>query len=315
MRRIKAVLYAEQALDYYHKMPPAAGYDSSDSLHDGRNCGSRNARKRRSLLYRNVFPESRVRSRPALQLLHSISVGMEPLLCREVLDSGVTLTNSRGANAKPVAEHAVSLMLALTRNIHLSVRAQRRKSWRRSELRNGIEVDGLTLGLIGFGAIAREIARKAHHLGMNVLAVKRSVSTRDQAEQPGYVTLLPIDELHRMLQAADVVILCLPLTAQTRNLIGRTELNQLKSTSYVINISRGSVIDEDALIEALREGRIAGAGLDVFSVHPLPEDSPLWESPQVIVTPYISAASPHTMTRAMSIFADNLIRLGAECRC
>ncbi|UUZ97139.1 NAD(P)-binding domain-containing protein [Paenibacillus sp. P25] len=176
-------------------------------------------------------------------------------------------------------------------------------------------MDGLTLGLIGFGAIAREIARKAHHLGMNVLAVKRSVSTRDQAEQPGYVTLLPIDELHRMLQAADVVILCLPLTAQTRNLIGRTELNQLKSTSYVINISRGSVIDEDALIEALREGRIAGAGLDVFSVHPLPEDSPLWEPSGHRDALHFSRFSPYDDSRHVDLRRQSHSSRRPECRC
>ncbi|UUZ93947.1 hypothetical protein LJK87_04575 [Paenibacillus sp. P25] len=133
MRRIKAVLYAEQALDYYHKMPPPP--DTIQVIPcTTEETAVQEMRGSDVLCCTGMFfPKAVFEAGPRLQLLHSISVGMEPLLCREVLDSGVTLTNSRGANAKPVAEHAVSLMLALTRNIHLSVRAQRRKSWRRSE--------------------------------------------------------------------------------------------------------------------------------------------------------------------------------------
>jgi phosphoglycerate dehydrogenase-like enzyme len=117
-----------------------------------------------------------------------------------------------------------------------------------------------------------------------------------------------MEDLERLLGESDVVTVCLPLTDETRDRIGERELNAMKRNAYLINISRGAVINEDSLIAALRDGTIAGAGLDVFHTHPLPPGSPLWEMPQVIVTPYISAASPHTMTRAMEIFADNLLR-------
>ncbi|WP_248925021.1 D-2-hydroxyacid dehydrogenase [Paenibacillus hamazuiensis] len=309
MRPIKAVLYAEQAMEYYDKLPslPAAIQVIPCTTEQS---AVREVRESDVLCCTGMFfPEAVFSAGTRLELLHSISVGMEPLLCPALRESGVMLTNSRGANAKPVAEHAIALLLALTRNIHLSVRAQTGKTWRRSELRSAVEVEGLTLGLVGFGAIGREIAQKALHLGMKVIAVKRSVSLADRLDQPDGVSLLPMDKLHRMLPEADAVIVCAPLTAQTRTLIGKTELGLMRPTAYIINISRGAVIDEEALIDALREERIAGAGLDVFSAHPLPEESPLWELPQVIATPYISAASPHTMQRAMTIFADNLIRL------
>lgn len=311
MRPIKAVLLADQALDYYEKLPQLPGAIEVIPCTTEESAIQEISGSHVLCCTGMFFPKAVFEAGSRLELMHSISVGMEPLLCPEVKESSVILTNSRGANAKPVAEHAIALMLALTRNVHLSVRAQQHKSWQRNDLRKGIEVEGLTLGIIGFGAIGQEIARKAYHLGMRVIATKRSVSSAAVADQPEYVTLLPMDELHRVLQESDVVIVCLPLTAETRSLIGKNELALLKRTSYLINISRGQIIDEEALIEALRDGRIAGAGLDVFSVHPLPEENPLWELPQVIVTPYISASSPHTMKRAMAIFADNLIRISS----
>lgn len=311
MRPIKAVLFADNAKDYYDRIPPLPASiqvipctteaSAIQEIH-----GSQVLCCTGMFFPKNVFAAG-----SELRLLHSISVGMEPLLCPEVKESDVLLTNSRGANAKPVAEHAIALMMALTRNIHLSVRAQLNRSWERSSLRNGVEVEGLTLGIIGFGAIGKEISRKAHHLGMKVIATRRAVSQANSEEIPDYVTLYSMVDLYHVLQESDVVMICLPLTNETSNLIGEAELKRMKRTSYIINVSRGQIINEDALIRALREGWVGGAGLDVFGSHPLPEESPLWELPQVIITPYISASSPHTMKRAMTIFADNLLRLSS----
>jgi phosphoglycerate dehydrogenase-like enzyme len=257
------------------------------------------------------FPKKVFAAGSELELLHSNSVGMEPLLCPEVTESSVIVTNSKGANAKPVAEHALALLLALSRNIHLSVRAQLKKSWQRVNLRKGNEIEGLTLGIIGFGAIGQEVAVKAHALGMNVIAVRRTspgVLTDPPAE---HVNLYPMEALHRLLAESDFVVICLPLTEETKGLIGENQFKMMKPTAYILNVSRGYVIVEEAFVAALREGWIAGAGLDVFNAHPLPEQSPFWEMPNVIITPYISASSPRTMQRAMSIFAENLVRLSS----
>lgn len=311
MREIKAVLYAENAMDYYKKLPKLPDTIKVVPCLTEEEAVREMPDSQVLCCTGMFYPKKVFEGGSELEMLHSISVGMEPLLCPEVIESPVIITNSRGANAKPVAEHALALILAFSRNIHLSVRAQQQKIWDRINLRKGIEIERLTLGIIGLGAIGEELAVRANGLGMRVLATRRTVqSTSDQVNPYSFINYIyPIDKLHYMLEESDFVVVALPLTNETRGLIGEKELQNMKPTAYLINISRGQVIGEEALVKALQERRIAGAGLDVFHTHPLPETSPLWEMPQVIITPYIAASSPHTMERAMHIFADNLIRL------
>ena len=158
--------------------------------------------------------------------------------------------------------------------------------------------------LIGVGGIGSHTAEVAHALGMRVIAVRR----RPEQETPSIVRTVGIDQLQNVLPEADFVVNTLPLTGETRNLIGEAQLRAMKPTAYLVNIGRGDTMDEEALVRALQQGRIAGAGLDVFASEPLPPDSPLWEMPNVIVSPHYAGQTNRYDERAMAIFLDNLDR-------
>ncbi|MEW9699206.1 D-2-hydroxyacid dehydrogenase [Paenibacillus sp. SI8] len=309
MRHIKAVLYADNAREYYEKLPPLPAHIHVLPCTNEDEAIQAVSDSQVLCCTGMFFPKNIFAACPQLELLHAISVGMEPLLGPDILASNVIVTNSKGANAKPVAEHALALLLGLSRNIHRSVRAQVQKNWQRESLRSGFEIEGLTLGIVGLGAIGQELAIKAHHLGMNIMALRRASSGVLPDALAEHIRLYPMEQLQYVLEKSDFVVICLPLTEETKGIIGEEQFMMMKPTAYVLNISRGQVIEEGALIKALQKNWIAGAGLDVFSVHPLPDTSPLWDMPNVLITPYISASSRQTMERAMRIFADNLDRL------
>lgn len=169
------------------------------------------------------------------------------------------------------------------------------------------ELAGTTLVLIGVGAIGERTAAMAAALGMRVLGVRRDPTLG----APGVTAMFGPDRLPELLPQADFVVLTVPLTHETQGMIGERELHAMKPTACIVNIGRGGTIREDALITALREGRIAGAGLDVFETEPLPEDSPLWDMDNVIITSHYAGATPHYDARAMAIFVDNLRRYRA----
>lgn len=304
MRTIKAVLYAENASVYYHHLAELPEYIKVVPCHTEDEAIQEIQDSHVLCCTGMFFPQKIFEAAASLEWIHSISVGMEPLLHPEVVNSPVLLTNSRGGNAKPVAEHALSLILAFSRNIHKSVHAQKEKKWERTKLRTCMEIEGLTIGIIGFGAIGKELAIKAKCLGMRVIAARRHAEKQDLLIDQ----LFSPNQIGDLMEQSDFVVVCLPFTAETNHIIKEREFKRMKSSSYFINISRGQVVDQTALIHAIREGWIAGAGLDVFDMHPLPETSPLWDFPQVIITPYISASSPHTMKRAMNFFHENLLR-------
>jgi len=241
-----------------------------------------------------------------LRWIHLTSAGLGPLLFPEMVESGVVITNSRGLHADAMAEHALGMMLAFTRKLHLARDAQRERRW----IEDAIALDappfgqlpGATLGVVGFGAIGHAITWRAKALGMRVIAVRRRAGGDPAPADAVWET----ERLGELLAASDFVVLCTPLTGETRGMIDAAALARMRPHAVLINLGRGALVDEAALIEALRAGRIAGAGLDVFAQEPLPEESPLWDLPQVIMTPHVSGMGPRLWERAMDLFASNL---------
>lgn len=240
----------------------------------------------------------------------------EPILQRE----GISITSLSGASAPQMAEHAIMMMLALGHHIPDVFAHQKKAEWPsgRWQLFSPVELRGSTVGIVGYGSIGRQIARLLQTFGATVLATKRDIRhpedtgyTVDGLGDPGgdmVNRLYPPEALSSMLAECDFVVVCLPHTSTTHGLLGATELASIKPGGYLVDISRGEIVNHDALLPLLRERKIAGAALDVFPVEPLPEDSPLWKLPNVIITPHIAGFSPHYDERAAELFAQNLQR-------
>ncbi len=247
------------------------------------------------------LPAGLVASAGSLMWIHSIGAGVDGILTPDVLENRVVVTSSSGIHREPISEHVLGFMLSFVRGFHTFARQQMRKEWKRFNLE---ELAGKTLGIIGLGEIGSEIAVKAKGFGMRVIAVKRT-----PGERPNSVDeLWPKDRLKDLLEESNFVVLSLPLTPATLGFFGEREFRSMKRSAYFINISRGKIVLEAKLIQALREGWIAGAGLDVFEEEPLSETSPLWEMPNVIITPHVAGSNPQYMERAMGIFEENLQR-------
>ena len=225
---------------------------------------------------------------------------------------GPVVTTSSGIHAVPIGEFALSLMLMWARHWPTMIDLQRAATWpdhAGREALEGGELSGATLGIIGLGAIGRYIARLGRAFGMRIIATRRS-ATRGQRD-PDADILVPPDQLGDLLAAADYVIVSVPATAETRHIIGAEELRQMRRNTFLINISRGSTVDEEALVAALRDGTIAGAGLDVFATEPLPTVSPLWRLPNVILSPHVAGNTDQYSRRFTDLFLDNLARFRA----
>jgi phosphoglycerate dehydrogenase-like enzyme len=232
----------------------------------------------------------------------------------------VQLTTVSGIHAVPIGELAIALMLALARKLPTMVRKQDLAEWSEHKWRLylGTELFGKTLGVVGYGSIGRHVARIAKlGFGMRVLALSRSGAHADRGwHEPGTGdpdgafpdAWFTRDQLRDLLAQSDFVLLGTPLTLETHHLIGEAELRAMKASAYLVNIARGGVVDEPALIRALKENWIAGAGLDVFEQEPLPSDSELWRLPNALLAPHVSSATPHYDDRAVALFADNLRR-------
>jgi D-2-hydroxyacid dehydrogenase (NADP+) len=235
-----------------------------------------------------------------LKWVHALSAGVENVTCPELETGNIILTNSKGIHGIPVSEHVLALMLAFTRGLNYFVRFQQKKQWKRATVD---EIYDKTIGIIGLGSIGREVAKKAKALGMNVLAVKKQQTTElfvDKLYSPEYTT--------EMLSNCDFVVASVPLLPETREMFQLEQFKAMKPSAYFINISRGAVVKEADLAAALEQGLIKGAGLDVFDHEPLAETSPLWDMPNVIITPHIAALSPYYLDRAITLFAENLSR-------
>jgi phosphoglycerate dehydrogenase-like enzyme len=251
----------------------------------------------------NNFPVEYVDSARNLRWFQVINAGVDRMAQDGLLDRGFTVTNVSGLAAVAIAEYCIATMLMLAKGLHKSVRDQERHSW---DFRFTGEVLGKTCGIVGMGAIGRELARRAHAFGMRVVASRRTVGPG--ASDPDADELLPYSELDRLLAESDYLVLCVPLTEETRGLIGAAELAKMKAGAALVNIARGAVVDQAAMIAALRDGTLAAAALDVVDPEPLPADNPLWDMPNVILTPHISGAVEGYGHRAADLFIANLRR-------
>jgi phosphoglycerate dehydrogenase-like enzyme len=229
------------------------------------------------------------------------STGADVMMYDSFANSGIALTTLGGAITTTVAEHALALLLSLTRNLHVQRDLQREKKW---EVACGVELSRLTLGLIGFGRIGRAIASRARVFGMEIVAIDAK-----PADRPDYVDeLWGPDRLPDLLRRSHALICSVPKTSETVHMLSREQLESMTPGSYLINVGRGGVIDEDALVQALRSGHLAGAALDVTEVEPLPAHSPLWHEPKLLLTPHSARFSRDLREKKIRWFADNLSR-------
>src|SRR3989338_6198511 len=231
-----------------------------------------------------------------LRWIHTSNVGVNLLLTDEVKKSGVVITNSRGMRTT-VPEHVLAMMLAYERNLKPAFEAQKARRWERF---NAGELHGKTVGILGLGKIGTELARLCKSLGCKVYGMNRTGGCRyaDKIFRPC--------DFRSLLRQSDYVVICLPLTAETRHIIGKKEFMCMKRSAVIVNIGRGPVIDEKALVETLKKGGIAGACLDVFEEEPLSKSSPLWGMENVIMTCHYSAWNPHYEDRMIELFCKNL---------
>ncbi|MBR7741694.1 D-2-hydroxyacid dehydrogenase [Phycicoccus sp. BSK3Z-2] len=220
---------------------------------------------------------------------------------RSLAAEDVVLTTSAGNGAVPLAEHALMLMLVLDRDLPRWLDAQRAHTWER---RRHPELAGQTVGIVGMGAAGRDLALKCAAFHMRVLGLR----SRPDRPADGVERMYGPGDLAAMAAECDYLVLAAPLTEETRGMVDADVLAVMRPTARVVNISRGEVVDDAALLEAVTSGRIAGAGLDAHAVEPLPEDSPWWDVPGVVVTPHNAATTPQTLARAVDIFVDNVAR-------
>ncbi|MBU8880379.1 D-2-hydroxyacid dehydrogenase [Bacillus sp. FJAT-29790] len=235
-----------------------------------------------------------------LRWLQTWSAGVNNLPLEELASREICVTSANGVHAYPISETIFALMLALTRKIHTYVKNQQTKTWHHSGLK--LEMHGKTIGIIGVGAIGKETAKIAKAFGMKVLGIRNSGNSEDFVDE-----MYTADQLNNVLPKCDYVAVTLPLTKDTHHLFSTKEFDLMKPSSFFINIGRGGIAVEEELIKALQEGKIAGAGLDVFEKEPLSEDSPLWDLENVIITPHTAGSTEHYNQRVIeNIFIPNL---------
>ncbi|MGE0601995.1 MAG: D-2-hydroxyacid dehydrogenase [Dehalococcoidia bacterium] len=239
---------------------------------------------------------------PALRWFQAMNAGLERLDRQGLLQRGFAVTNGSGLASAAIAEWCIGAMFALAKQFPAYLRNQDAHRW--EYVRGGIALEGKTCGIVGLGAIGREVAKRARAMGMRVVASRRTVEGAD----PDCDGVFPYSALHALLAESDFVVLCVPLTRETHHLIDAAALRAMKPTASILNIARGDVIDQSALVAALKDGTIASAALDVTTPEPLPPDDPLWSMPNVFITPHASSASDRRAGTAAALFLDNLRR-------
>jgi phosphoglycerate dehydrogenase-like enzyme len=243
-----------------------------------------------------------------LKWVHSTSAGVGQLMYPELRNSGVVITNASGIFSVPMAEHTIGLILALARNFPDTLRQQEKAIWSQQDLwdkpQHLAEVNGTLLLIVGYGSIGREVAKRAQALGMRVWGVTRS----GKGDATHAEKIVASAELNSVLPSADYVLLCAPETAETNSLIGAEQLAQMKRSARLINVGRGALVDEGALISALENGALGGAALDVAQTEPLHSSSPLWHAPNLFITPHTSALSDRLWPRETAMLVDLLER-------
>jgi D-2-hydroxyacid dehydrogenase (NADP+) len=286
----------------------------------------RSAVRDADVLYSWEVPDNVPAETPRLRWIQLPSAGADQIAHLPVWASDIVITASKGIHTVPITEHLFAMLLGLTRHIPYLVRAQDRQEWLshvQAERLHFGEIRGKTMGIVGWGKIGDGIAHAATALGMRVIGTRHSLHTAREVERLGAAysnppwlepedlppnIVYPAAQLHEVLGESDVVVLILPLTPQTERSFGREEFRAMRRGSLLFNLGRGPVVDEEAMIQALRSRWLAGAGLDVFETEPLPRSSPLWGMPNVIVSPHLAGTSRHTAERAAELFAVNLSR-------
>ena len=243
-----------------------------------------------------------------LKWIHSTAAGVAQLMYPELRDSGIVVTNPSGVFSPPMAEHTMGLLLALARNFPDSTRHQDRSHWGQQDIwdqpQRLTELNGQVLLIVGFGSIGRELAKRARAFDMRVWGVTRS----GKGDTTHAEKIVPASELDKALPHADYLVIAAPETTETRHLIGEVQISRMKPGARLINVGRGSLLEEAALIRALETGALGGAALDVTAVEPLPRDSPLWRAPNLFITPHTSAVSDRLWYRETAVLLDLLER-------
>ncbi len=277
------------------------------------------------VLYSGRVPESIPAETPNLRWIQLPSAGADDLRSLPVWSSDIVVTSSKGIHTVPMSEHVIAMLLGLVRHIPALIRAQEERAWlhdsRGSPLTFG-EVRGRTLGIIGWGKIGDGVAHLARALGMRIVGTRWSIVVPQEVPRPAEPAfadqpwlelpemlpdiVYPSAQLPKVLAESDVIVVILPLTSQTENLLGEAEFGAMKRGALFLNIGRGAVVREEALVRALQSGRLAGAGIDVFAQEPLPRTSPLWSMPNVIISSHVGGMSDRTRERAARFFAINL---------
>jgi len=245
---------------------------------------------------------------PKLRWVHAIASGVDAFLYPEFATSNVVLTSEKGLVGEHLADHAFGLLLMLTRQLATALKLGPDAWNHRPEMRRReVELTGMTMGIVGFGGTGRAMARRAAAFGMRCIAVDRD----PVANSPEVATVGSSSDFPALLRESDVVAVCVPLTKETNRMFDAAAFALMKPSAILVNVTRGEVMDEQALVDALEQGRLGGAALDVAPREPLPADSPLWRFPNVVMTPHTAGASQYRAARNIDRFVTNLLRLRA----
>ncbi len=251
-----------------------------------------------------AVPEEAIRRAERLRWVHFASAGVEKSLSPALREKSIKLSCSRGIHASAIAEYVMMQTLAFAKNLRRAYHFQDKRQWRFEELLGGMfDLEGKTLTVIGLGSIGRRVAKLAQAFDMRVIGTvnnPRKIRFVDKVYPPA--------KLSECLKRADIIVLSVPLTEKTRHLLGAEQFTLMKQNALLVNIGRGKLVDERALIEALKAGRIAGAALDVFETEPLPADSPLWDMANVSVTPHYSGMAEGLWEKVGNLFCENAVR-------
>jgi D-2-hydroxyacid dehydrogenase (NADP+) len=259
-------------------------------------------------VYTWILNDQELAQAPKLRWIHTSAVAVETLCLPELFARGIAVSNTRGVQAVPIAEHVMAVTLALAKQIPFVIEHQQQARWAQNEFvgeRLPWLLKGRTLGMIGVGTIGSEIAKRAEAFGMRVIALRR---------RPAYGTIGHVDrvygkeELAEFLGQCHVLVICAPLTPDTHSMMGAIQFAQLPKGAVVVNVGRAKIIDTEALMAALQNGHLGGASLDVFPQEPLPKEHPLWRTQNVILTPHTSGFRQGHWDEVIDLFGDNLDR-------
>ncbi len=311
--------FADGLLDQLRAVSPEFRIEQRTCRNDDEVAAALAAHPDVQILYAFNLSPNALEVAPGLRWLQLHSAGANHILDHPIMKSDVAITTVSGIHATPIAEYVFASILAFRWQVPLWTQCQREAKWpsNRWNLYARPELRDSTLGIVGYGSIGREVGRLGKAFGMRVLALRRSPGQAEKGyavEQTGDPAgtiperfFLP-EEFHEMLPECDYVVISLPLTPETRHFIGEAELRAMRPNAYLVNIARGPIVDEQALVRALREGWVAGAGLDVFEREPLPDDSPLWPLENALISPHVAGFTPRYDERAAALFAENLNR-------